>query len=195
MTPNLPTTAYIPAPKMASTAVCAALGVTHEHVRAVDIGSPCWGTIRGPREWYRSWYGHVTRWGGSGNERCEKALDGLGRGDRSYASVLWGLTHLDEIDRGCLPASDHLFAPGGLVAEGRGWKHRGLWSASVDWFFRGHGRWVVEELIHVRELEGRGVEWANVGKGLPQKHGNLEDLGSSDLWMLCEVGIRFGVRW
>ena len=182
---TLPTTTYIAAPKMASTAVCAHLGVTHQHIRASSISGPCWGTIRSPLAWYRSWYGHVAQWD---NPRCVRALEGLGRGDASFPSVLWGLTHLSEIDRECLPVSDHLFAPGGLGG------HEGLWTAMVHHFFRSDRGWAIDELVHVRDLPP--MPRLNGGARVPPVPPNAaEIMGAADALCMIEIGRTFGVRW
>lgn len=162
-------------PKTATTALAAHLGQLHQHRRAVELpAGPKFGVLRHPLAWYRSWYGHVARWGES-NERCVRALDGLGRGDRSFIGVLWGLTHLDEIDRDCLPASDHLFAPGGLVGA------RSMYAAHLDWWFRGDaGAWAVDELVCLELLRDLGVEVENEGPGLA---GEAYNLG----WMLEDI--------
>lgn len=129
-------------PKTATTALSAHIGQPHSHRRAADLPDGYkFGVLRHPLDWYRSWLGHINDWT---NERCRRALEGLG------PDPIWGLTHLDEIDRSCLPEQDHLFSPGGLEGAST------MWQAHMHWWFDG-----VQELVPIRELRGLGVEVAN----------------------------------
>ncbi len=86
-----------------------------------------WGSYRAPTDWYRSWYGHLIKHGGVGNQRVNEALLHYGQGEASWPAVLWGLTHMDEIGT-CPGRYDHLLA----VPLHFG---RGYWSANVVHYF------------------------------------------------------------
>lgn len=149
-------------PKTGGTSVSAALevaGWTHDarlrthataqEIRALYPDAELTGSIRGPLPWYRSWYAHGARALLQPNERVQRVMVAYGRGDTSWRSVLWGLTHLREIE---LPPQDHLWRPAGVGAMD--WAcEGGLWSQSVRWYYcDAEGDSLVRRWVHTSTL-------------------------------------------
>jgi len=58
-----------------------------EHHRAVDLPRPSWGIVRGPSDWYESYWLHCMR----ANRRRD--LKAWGGGSHEFRDVLYGWTH------------------------------------------------------------------------------------------------------